>query len=314
MKKAAVIPAQGIGDALLMLITSYNLHEAGYHVTTFQPILEELEPWLKTKQFAPIPDDQDLTEVLSSFDLVILQNDNSERSRQLIQLRKTGKIKHLIVFYPTYQFHKHGSLTKKDYPFEPEKSMVENIAKATARLLKLAGVSRNNGMLPLPGLVHRKNSRRIVFHPTSKDCHKNWPKKKFLILAHKLQKQGYEIVFAVSTSERDQWQGTHGSTYLLPDLNSLSELAKLIFESKCIIGNDSLVGHLASNLQIPSLIIANDKRRMRLWRPDWLKSELVTPPKIALKWLPNKFKKKYWGHLISVNRVLSRFKKIEKRI
>ena len=46
MKKAAVLPAQGIGDGLLMLVASYNLQEAGYEVTTYQPLLKQLTPWL----------------------------------------------------------------------------------------------------------------------------------------------------------------------------------------------------------------------------------------------------------------------------
>jgi len=305
MKTAAVLPAQGIGDALLMLIASYNLQEAGYAVTTYQPLLSELAPWLKTKEFGSLPNTYELENFLSSKDLIILQNDNSPKARHLIELRRFGKLPNLIIFYPTYKADKHGPLSPQDYVFIEDLSMVENIAKATSKLLNLAGVSRNNGLSPLENLSYRKQERRVVIHPTSSQEEKNWPAKKFITLGSKLKKKGYDVVFAMSRLEHPKWQQLLSGRWDAPLLSSLSDLAALIYESGYVIGNDSLVGHLASNLQIPTIIVANEEKRMRLWRPGWLKGEVITPSPFWRRWSNS-----HWTALISVGKVLDRFCKL----
>lgn len=310
MKKAAVVPAHGIGDSLLMLIASYNLQEAGYEVTTYQPVLTQLEPWLRNKNFAALPNTYELERHLSSEDLIVLQNDNSERARHLIELRAKGKLPNLVVFYPTYRMDKHGPLPPQDYVFEEHLCMVENVAKATSRLLQLAGVSRNNGLSPLPHFLHRKHAKRVVLHPTSGVEEKNWPEKKFITLAERLKKKGYEVVFAVSSKEHPKWKEILGEKWNLPLLPTLSDLAELIYESGYLIGNDSLAGHLASNLLVPSIILANDEKRMLLWRPGWLKGEVITPASPWRKWLFVKIHKRKWSSFISVGKVLDRFRKL----
>lgn len=311
MPKASVLPAQGIGDALLMLIASYSLQEAGFEVTTYQPLLSELEPWLRNKNFFTLPSLEELESHLGADEIVILQNDNSEKAKHLITLRSEGKLPNLAVFYPTYKAEKHGPLSPQDVVFQEDLCMVENIAKATSKLLKLAGVSRNNGLTPLPSLSHRKYSNRIVIHPTSSQTEKNWPAKKFIALAAKLKKQGFAPVFAVSVKEYAEWSSFIQQRYELPTLASLSDLASLVYESGYVIGNDSLIGHLASNMQIPSIIVANEEKRMRLWRPGWLKGEVITPSLFWQKWSFSS-KEKHWGSLISVRKVLERFHKLRR--
>lgn len=311
MQKASVLPAQGIGDALLMLIASYSLQEAGFEVTTYQPLLSQLEPWLRNKNFFALPCLEQLESHLRPDQIIILQNDNSEKAKYLIKLRLEGKLTNLAVFYPTYRLDKHGPLSPQDVVFEEDLCMVENIAKATSKLLKLAGVSRNNGLTPPSSLSHRKYSDRIVIHPTSSQAEKNWPAKKFIALAAKLKKQGYIPVFAVAPSELAEWSSLLQEKVQLPLLSTLSDLATLVYESGYVIGNDSLIGHLASNMQIPSIIVANDEKRMRLWRPGWLKGEVITPSSFWLKW-SFASKDKHWGALISVRKVLDRFHKVRR--
>ncbi|MBM3207456.1 MAG: hypothetical protein FJZ57_02475 [Chlamydiae bacterium] len=313
MKKAAVLPAQGIGDGLLMLVASYNLQEAGYEVTTYQPLLKQLTPWLKTKNFLNIPTISEIEQFSKEYDLIVLQNDNSPLAQKLISLKREGILNQLVVFYPTYHFNKHGPIYQNDHVFEENVCMVENIAKATSKLLKLPGVSRNNGLIPLPGLEHRKNSNRIVLHPTSSQENKNWPYKKFISLAKKLEEQDFEVVFAVSPIEHENWKKITENRWLVPLLPTLSDLAILIYESSCVIGNDSLIGHLASNLQIPSVVVANDEKRMRLWRPGWLKGEVITPSSFLAKWIFRKRSKKKWSKFISVSNVIKRFNKINRK-
>jgi hypothetical protein len=167
MKKAAVLPAQGIGDGLLMLVASYNLQEAGYDVTTYQPLLKQLAPWLRTKNFLNLPTITEIELFSENYDLIVLQNDNTPLAQKLIYLKRQGLLNQLVVFYPTYNFNKHGPIYHDDHVFEENLCMVENIAKAVSKILKLPGVSRNNGLIPLSGLVHKKHSKRVILHPTS---------------------------------------------------------------------------------------------------------------------------------------------------
>ena len=308
MKTSAVVPAEGIGDALLMLIASYNLEQAGYQVITYQPLLTSLSPWLKTKQFKALPNTYELEAFLKSADLILLQNDNSAKAKHLISLRKEKRLPQLAVFYPTYKESKHGQLAPQDYVFNSELSMAENIAKGISKLLNLAGVSKNNGMSPLQHLTHRKYKNRVVIHPSSSSQEKNWPASKFSRLKEKLIKKGFDVVIAVSPSERQRWQELFATD--IPFLSTLSDLAELIYESGYVIGNDSLACHLASNLQVPSLIVADDEKRMKLWRPGWLKAEVITPSSFWLRLFWFKRGPKHWTHLISVTEVFGRFKKL----
>jgi hypothetical protein len=314
MKKAAILPAQGIGDALLMLIASYHLHEAGYIVTTYHPALAELSSWLKNKIFLPFPNTYELEKELQSMDIIILQNDNSLRSKQLIELRSQGKLQQLSIFYPTYQSHKHSTLKPQDHVFKEDLCMAENIAAAIAKILHLAGVSRNNGICPPPHLTHRKHKKRVLIHPSSSAQEKNWDEKKFFLLAKKLRKMNFFPVFAVSSKEHKLWIKKKGNIYETPEIHSLAELAEMVYESGYVIGNDSLLGHLASNLHIPSLIIANDKKRMRLWRPGWLKGEVITPSNSLFSYLLLKLDRTNWKRTISVKEALDKFKKLSLNI
>src|SRR5205823_6117307 len=113
---------------------------------------------------------------------------------------------------------------------------------------------------------------QVLIHPTSRVPAKNWKAEGFVKVAEKLSAMGLTPLFCVAPTERAEWEHLH---IPLADAPSLPHLAALIYESGYVIGNDSLPGHLASNLGIPHLIIADDEKRMRLWRPDWLRGELV---------------------------------------
>lgn len=292
---AAVLPAAGIGDALLMLIASHQLQLCGWRVTTFHSALPELASWFPTHDFkAPVPLDH-----LKAFDKIIVENDNSPR----IALLRTTFREKLTIFYPTYSPQKHGLLSPLDRAFCPKLSMAENIARA----LSLTA-SKENGITPPASLEHRLHQKRVILHPSSSELKKNWLPERFLSLAIELKTLGYDPVFTVSPKERREWLFLEESGFSLPHLPSLSALAALIYESGSVIGNDSLIGHLASNLNVPALIIANDRRRMRLWRPDWLPARLVFPPAYLPSCKGLRLRDTKWQRWISVRSVLKAFK------
>ena len=297
MKRAAVIPSKGIGDALLMMIASHQLLLQGYEVTTFHGALRELAAWFPGHRFADRPPLQEL----SAFDFALIENDNSPEVLSL----KNPKAS---IFYPTYKEGKHPPLSPIDQVFDADLSMADNIAEAMRVLLNLEKPSKENGLTPPKGLVHRLYLHRIVIHAGSSEAQKNWPLEKFLEVSRGLKRRGFYPVFAIEEREKEKWTALQKEELVF--LKNLEELATLIYESGAFIGNDSLLGHLASNLNIPTLTISDDQKRMQLWRPGWLQGAVVTPQRWVPNFKPLRLRKKKWQAFVSSRRVLSVFKDI----
>jgi len=307
--KVAVLPALGIGDALLMMIASHQLHLAGCDVTTFHNALPELSSWFPGHRFAPLPSRDAWIETLSHFDKILIENDNSPALSLLRSAFDNPSGPKLSIFYPSYSPSKHPPLSPYDQAFSPHISMADNIESALSNLLSIPTTKDNGIQAPLH-LTHRLHANRVIIHPTSRVKQKNWLPERFVALAQKLQKKGLIPYFCVSPSERHHWLWVEKKGFLLPSLPTLSSLAELIYESGYVIGNDSLAGHLASNLHIPTLILADDPKRMRLWQPGWLPGKCIFPP----SWIPNlkgfRWREKKWQHFITVRAALKAFEKI----
>lgn len=314
LPRAAIIPAKGLGDALMMMIASHQLCRSGYATVTFEPRLSQMQRWFPDHVFHALDKYPQWDELLSPFDLVIAQNDNSERIEKIKQLEKKGLIKKLCLFYPTYEKTKHGTLSAQDRIFICQNPMVENIAQSINSLLGIQGFSKDNGLVIPKELKHRKFLWRVLIHPTSTNRQKNWPAEKFLQMATRLQQAGYEPIFALEPHDYPQWQSLLEDKFSYPRFHTLDELACYIYESGYVIGNDSFLGHLASNLHIPQMIIAGEAKRMRLWRPGWLQGELVTAP----SWVPNikfcRLRDNHWHKFISAELAFQTFIKLTKTI
>lgn len=293
MKKIALVCAAGIGDALIVQMAAFRLKENGFQTTTFSNHLGRFGKWLEGFSVALQPDLEKIEEILADYDAIFLQHDNSPKARKIHSLSKP-----VYTFYGSHQLSKHGPL-KFGYDFvcDPEKTMVENMAEAVEKLFRLpSDASRENGLKPPQGLKHRKYLNRIAIHPISAE-EKNWPKEKFLKAADLLSREGYKPVFLVPPEQRFIWGG--------PEMTTLEDLASFLYESGYFIGVDSGPGHLASYLQIPHLIIANDARQMRFWRPGWLRGEVLVPP----KWIPRwKILRPHWKMFISIKSTIKRLK------
>jgi hypothetical protein len=306
MQSAAVLPALGIGDALLMMIASHQLQQKGCAVTTFHDSLPELSPWFPGHIFQRRLSEGDLIASLASYDLILAENDNSPLIRQLIAHHRPR----LCIFYPTYLATKHAPLSSLDKVFNGNVPMTENIARAIAELIGTALPSKENGLTPPPLLVHRSKKEQILIHPTSRVPAKNWKAAGYLKLARALCSRGFKPLFCIGPQERDAWNFVTGEGFSLAESSTLCDLASLVYESGFVIGNDSLICHLASNLNIPTLIIANDEKRMRLWRPGWLKGQLVLPPAYLPNWKFLRLKENHWQHFISKGKVLRSLDKL----
>lgn len=290
--RVAILPSLGIGDALLMMIAAHHLHRLGHHVTLIHPQFSELASWFPFCSF--LASSREHCE-LDSFEFIIAENDNAP----IIKHWATTFRDHLSIFYPTYSLKKHGSLTSSDRAFNPQLPMAINIGRSIETLFPSGSISYDNGITPPSSLTARKHPRRVLIHPTSREPAKNWLPSQFLKLASQLNKRGFDPHFCVTPAERSEWL----VDFPAPELPTLADFAAYVYESYALIGNDSLAGHLASNLNLPTLTIANDPERMRLWRPGWKKGVLVLPPQ-WLPWKPNR-----WQRTIPVRTVLRAFDK-----
>lgn len=306
MKRAAVIAANGFGDALLMMIASHRLQMEGYAVTTYHHMLPQMQRWFDTHRLESSFETSDLSE----FDLVILQHDNSARSKAVVKYcqKEPGPI--LSIFYGSYSKQKHPKLTSWDQIFDEKRSMADNIASAVANTLNLRQTSKNNGLTPPDSLVKSKYPNRIILHPSAGEEKKIWPLASFIQVAKWLKKKGYDPVFAVSERERPYYMAAKNAGFELPILQSLDDLAVLLYESGACVGNDSGTCHLASNMHLPTLVISDCYKRMRLWRPGWRNGEVLTPP----RWIPNlkgsRVRENHWRWLASPAKVIKNLKRL----
>jgi len=297
--KAAVICSKGMGDGLMMMVASHRLKLEGYDVTTFQDSLGELEGWFSDHHFAK----RSTIDSLEAFDLIVLQNDNTPFSFNLIDKYRDK----IHIFYASYEEGKHRALNPEDRIFDRALPLVTNIAQSTASILGKIDPILENGIAVPKEFSYRKHQKRVVIHPTSTTPKRTWSREKFLGVAEKLEKEGYDIAFSLSPDEKEKWRGI---PFAIPEFPDLSALASYLYESYFLIGNESGTGHLASNLGIPTLIVASCPKQMALWRPGFLLGKVVTPS----TYIPNtkllRLRENKWQAFISPRRVIKTFHEV----
>lgn len=272
--KIGVVCAPGIGDLLILHIVSHHLALAGYEVVTFTP--HRLGKWWEGYSFR--------SEGFEEMDALFLQHDNSAKAREIHELPLP-----VYTFYGSHKNDKHRPLRKGfDYVCDPNRTMVDNVILALNTLFHIPATAEN-GLKPLPGLIHRQFPKRVIIHSGSGNPAKNWPLKKYEKCADSIKKMGLDPVF-------------------LPHFSTLEDLLSFIYESGSLIGNDSCPGHIASYFHIPYLIIGPEEKQMRFWRPGWGKGEVVLPPKWIPNWKGLRLRKKHWKKFISPKNVINLFK------
>lgn len=306
----AIVCAEGIGDALLMMIVAHHLHLQSHRVTLFHKsptLIQPLFPWAK---LLPYPEENDYLKTLEPFDHVIVQNDHSPRAFLLHELRTSSRLSSCIFFLITPS-KLYRSL---DFLFDPCLSLVENILKALTTCLSIKNPSPHNGIsIPLPK-TNTRNRARVILHPTSSDPKRNWRKEQFLQLAKHLKKQGFQPVFVMTAQEKQTWISKDLEDIAIICSDNLIDCANLLVSSGFFIGNDSGIGHLASNLGIPTLTISGNPKRVKRWRPSFTLGDIVTIPcdlpnfkGLVFRYFDGRFRDKYWHYFLPVGKVLKRF-------
>ncbi len=259
-----------------MMVASHRLLCMGADVTTYHSRMHELKSWFGDHKFQFRPPLEEIDDALACLDLVIVQYDSSHYIKEVIRKLESRTKKGLLsIFYPTYSKYTHPPLTIFDRVFNKQLPMVDNIALAIASLLQTCEHSKNNGLLPPQHLLHRKYKRRVSILPSQ------WARKKFERIALEVAKHGFDP--------------------LIIESENLAHGASLIFESGYFIAPECDLCHLASNLQVPTLVVSGNKKPLNLWRPGWYRSAFIARPKLIPKAL-EKF--------IMPGRVIKAFKKL----
>lgn len=273
-----------LGDSLIGLVTVNNFARNGYRISVFGDYAYALRDWFPKLDIHPRLD-VDNQETLRPFDVVL-------------HMYETNLSKAVSLWHPL-------SITLSDSQlYLADLTMTDIQVTLCQHEFNLKDVVRVNNIQPLAGLTYRKDDKRIVVHPTSSLLRKNWPPKKFVRLAKLLINEGYTVHFIVSPKERPDWEWLTNENIFLPSFDSLSDVAKFIYESGYFIGNDSGIGHLASNMGIPTVSIILRKGVAKQWRPTWAPGRVVLSP----SWLnPRPIKEKFWKLFTRVATVKNAF-------
>lgn len=314
MKPAAgVFCHNGLGDGVNTLVLSNNLHLNGWLVDTYQNILGSMSQWFPHLRILPYPALSELPRILTTYEkFFVIQNDTDEFILTLIREAKKkcpDRIK-VIYLYPSKNIVNEPYYA--DCLINPFLSIAENLCLFCEKILNLPQITKQNGFLAPADLVHRKFPKRIVIHPTSSRPTRNWPREKFVKLALHLQRKGYQLVFIPGEREKEEWKdllALNLEAHLFPTLNLL---ARFIYESGYLIGNDSGLGHLASALGVPTLTLCRRKTWAKMWGPSFTKGIVLTPS----AWIPNirgaRLRDRYWKTFITVSKAKRAFEKLSK--
>ena len=186
--------------------------------------------------------------------------------------------------------------------------MVENLKNFSKNILKLKKTTISNSIKPINNLIFKKNLNTIAIHPSSGNINKNWDTNSFLKLAKDLKKINFNPIFIVSPKEKKDFLWIEENGFEIKTFITLSDLASFVYEVGYVIGNDSGIGHLASNLQIPTISIFRNLKTAKLWRPGWKNNEIVYPNNLIPNFSIFRLRDKYWKKFISIQKIIKKIK------
>lgn len=299
---AAVFLHNGLGDGVNCLVLSNNLQLNGWKVDTYQNVIGGMRSWIPHLTVKPYPPLSEVSKILSSYEwFFVAHNDTDEFVLKLVaegKRRFPDRLK-VIYLYPSKYIVNEPYYA--DCLTNPALPIAENMKLFCQRILHLDKITYSNGFIPPIELIHRKFIKRVVIHPTSARETRNWPREKFVKLALHLAKEGYEIHFIPGgEKERLCWIEVLDLGFKLPVFANLDLLARFIFESGYLIGNDSGLGHLASSLGIPVLTFCRRKTWANMWAPSFQKGIVLTPSSLIPNISGFRLRDRYWKKFISV--------------
>jgi heptosyltransferase III len=309
--RAAVFCHNGLGDGVISLVLSNNLHLNGWQVETYQNYIGSMQKWFPHLPVISYPSINEIDRILHKYEwFFVFHNDTSEFVQKLVQegKRRVPDQMKVLYVYPSKRIVNEPYF--QDAQVDPGLPITESLRIFCEKILRLPKSTRSNGFIPPDELNHRAHKNRIVIHPTSSRSGKNWTREKFIDLALQLSHKGFTPVWMVGPNERKLWMQDGTSGFETPEFEDLDAIARFIYESGYLIGNDSGLGHLASFLEIPTLTITRRKAVAKLWAPNYAPSIVVTPS----SWIPNihglRLRDRHWQRFISTGKVLRAFNRL----
>lgn len=306
--RAGVFCHNGLGDGVNCLVLSHNLHLNGWSVETFQNTIGSMQNWFPHLPVQPYPSIDALPAILDRFDrFFVVHNDSSDFVKALIsegKRRFPERIK-VIYLYPSKNIV--NDRYYADCLTDPGMSVAGNMRRLCETVLHLPNTVHSNGFAPPEGLVFRKHSKRVIIHPTSGKPSRSWSREGFLQVAHHLKMQGFDPVFVPGATADWADIGFEVATF-----SNLDLLARFIYESGYLVGNDSGLGHLASAIGIPTLTFCRGKKWSKMWAPSFGNGITLYPNSMIPNISGFRFRDRYWKELITVGMVRRAFARLIK--
>lgn len=281
----AFVMSPRLGDSLLSMVVVHNLVQSGYRVKVFGAHIDALRDWFPGIDIAPALNGDTAATALRAFDVVL-------------------HAYHADKVLPSDDLHP-NVVVMDDWPvYRQVKNMVEIQMDVCRTQFHLAHVVPENGMR-IPAHLHsRAAMRRIVIHPIASEEQKSWRPMRFVKLAKRLRSQGFEPEFLLPPDALKDWKWLEAFGFRPKAMSNLSDVAAYVIQSGWVIGNDSGIGHLASNVGVPTVSLAMRPSIARRWKPGWAPSRVVIAPAVV----PGRFlKEKCWKYLLSTARVSAAF-------
>lgn len=292
--RAGVFCHNGLGDGVNCLVLSHNLHLNGWDVETYQNTIGSMQNWFPHLPVQPYPGVEQLPEILERYDwFFVVQNDSSEFVQKLIAEGKRRFPERLKVIYLYPSKNIVNDRYYADCLTDPGLSVAENMRRLCEKVLHLPKTVHSNGFAPPEGLQFRKYRHRVIIHTTSGKSTKNWPQENFEKLAEHIRDEGFEPV-VISTFE------------------TLDLLARFIYESGFLIGNDSGPAHLASALGVPTLTFFRGKKWADMWAPSFGPGISLFPSFLVPNVSGFRLRDRYWKKFITVGMARRAFARLEK--
>ena len=127
-----------------------------------------------------------------------------------------------------------------------------------------------------------------------------------------MRKNGIDpVIIAGGVNDEGDWRSYIAPYKLeMPSFHSLNELARYLYESGYLIGNDSGIGHMASSFSVPTVIISRRKSVAKFWKPAWAPCRSVTPNSLIPNIRGFRLRDRKWKSFISVKKVLKAFERV----
>jgi len=291
-RRVALLLSSALGDSLVFCVIAHNLQRQGASVSVFGDQAVLLKAWLPDFEVLDTPGRAALPALLARFDLVL-------------QLHTDRPFPDVMDCHPNVRVLSH----------------VPNAATSAAMVTRLTEVCRaewsiddavrSNGLRAPEGLVARRHANRVVIHPTASTADKCWLPSRFIQLGKALRQAGFDPQFILAPHERAAWAFAEREGMAMPVFASLGDVAAWIYESGWFIGNDSGIGHLASNLQIPTLSLFMRRGIARTWRPDFGSGKVL----VGGTYIPTgRLKERYWKYALTVRAVMRAFAQLRAEV